>query len=365
MYKKFFLVFLFCLFTSTIIIAQENINSWDNYSGVKLNGKVKSIHGVQYDVHKTGTIEKNQKGFASYTEKLNEAGNITEVTSFNEKGKENSKQIFKYNISGKLIEYRDSAFGSVTVQTYKYDDKGNKTEKCKQNKSGKIFEKYINSFDSNGNLIEHKVYGIDGVLQETIKYKYDDNGNLTEVVKYASNNLPESTEAYKYNEKGKKITYSFYNKDYILEKTSVYLYDEKDSLDEIERFDAFGKLISKDIFGYDANGNLISENDFDANGNITFKTSYMYILLTPYVREKTTVNESGYKNTLVYDDQYIKEGNKIIIEDNTYNPDGSLDFQKIKNYEYDDKGNWIKETSISFADKNPDFIVTREIEYYN
>jgi hypothetical protein len=57
----------------------------------------------------------------------------------------------------------------------------------------------------------------------------------------------------------------------------------------------------------------------------------------------------------VYDDK----GNET--EWNSYKPDGSLDVKETYKYDYDETGNWIKETK--FRNGNPEIIIEREIKY--
>ena len=61
-----------------------------------------------------------------------------------------------------------------------------------------------------------------------------------------------------------------------------------------------------------------------------------------------------------YTNKFDDKGN--IIESNYYKADGKLDFKVTNKFEFDEKGNWIKE--ISFKNQIPENIVERKYEYY-
>jgi len=47
-----------------------------------------------------------------------------------------------------------------------------------------------------------------------------------------------------------------------------------------------------------------------------------------------------------------------------YKNDGSIEYKRSYEYEYDNQGNWIK--AIEYNSKeNQHYIITRKIEYYN
>ena len=88
----------------------------------------------------------------------------------------------------------------------------------------------------------------------------------------------------------------------------------------------------KYTYKYGDNGNQIEQNLFNPDGSLSLKHTYKY------------------------DDN----GNQT--ESNDYNSDGNLSLKYIYKYEYDKAGNWIKKTSI--RNNKPDSITERVIEYF-
>ena len=101
---------------------------------------------------------------------------------------------YKYDAKGNLIEEISYSHAGVGNTTYKYDAKGNKIEENSYF-IGLLDRKYTMKYDAKGNLIEGNSYEADGSLdyKYTFKYEFDEKGNWIKRITF-KNQIPESIE---------------------------------------------------------------------------------------------------------------------------------------------------------------------------
>lgn len=188
-------------------------------------------------------------------------------------------------------------------------------------------------FDKKGNLIEEYLYRNDGELKYRNTFTYNSNDQKIEELTFK----PDSTLWYKYFLK--------YNTEgHLTEKILTKSDDHQ---------------ISNWLFQYDNQGNKTEENQYfpDRKGP-TLKTVYKYDNRGNKVEEYMYNTE----NTLIA--KWLSKYNdkNLIIEEDYYYSDGSLNAKENYSYEFDKKGNWIRQ--VISEDGTPKFIVIREIENY-
>lgn len=302
------------VFLAIIITSCSNEKIENDWTRLDLKDKVMSYSEICYRAESHfGKIEKGKRerwsfyGLDEYRE-FDEKGNLIELKAFRSNGNLTSKS------------------------TFKYDDKGNRIEENSYNSEGNLTKKWTYKHDEKGNKIERKIYDSEGVLNFKVDFDYDENGNLLEENSYDSKDT--------YNG---KITYQ---------------YDKKENVIERNNYDSEGALNFKDNFDYNENGQMVEENSYISE-DLDSKTTYMYDNKGNNI-ERISYNSDGRldsKITYKHDDK----GN--IIEYNFYNSDGSLNKKRTHQYEYDKKGNWLRE--IISIDEKSTYILEREYEYFD
>lgn len=221
---------------------------------------------------------------------------------------------------------------SIKEMTYEAVDNGRKLETGKRAAPSWKKDTY-RLFDKKGNMVEEYLYRNDGELKYRNTFTYNSNDQKIEELTFK----PDSTLWYKY----------------------ILKYNTEGHLTEKILTKSDDHQISNWLFQYDNHGNKTEENQFFPNrSEPTLKTVYKYDKRGNKVEEYMYNGE----NTLIakwlskYDDK-----NRIIEEDYYYS-DGSLNAKETYNYEFDKKGNWIRQ--IISEDGTPKFIVLREIIYY-
>jgi hypothetical protein len=226
------------------------------------------------------------------------------------------KHEYHFNSKGMLMKKVDYSKGNLTSTTeYIYDAKGFLLEEKCLDASGKITQKDLYSNDLKGNVIKQTTY-YEGAQQPTyIK-------NITRNA--AGKVLTETSKKFPENE-------IYYPK-------SIFKYDVKNNV--IESYTEFGSgLFSKKTHQY----------TYNAKGKI--EKEYINSVSPSMTGE----GDDNISNTLVY--KYDEKDRIIAIMDengnvgNTYSFDaqGNLTKEDEKEfiYEYDQKGNWTKKTTIT------------------
>lgn len=232
-------------------------------------------------------------------------------------------------------EYRKD--GSLIIaETTQYDkNTGNKLEflrynKCENYPRVKPTLRVVLSYDNNGKEIESKTY-INGTISKVITTKRKVTGDIKEIQYYEKDeDAPYMFEVIVYNIWGKETKYV--------------------------RSDVDGVVESSRELKYDSNGNLVEHKDFGKEGVLNCKTSYKY---DSGGNEIERIETNQYEKIRFREvTQYDNDNNVTVITN--YNGDGYLSHKTT--YEYDQKGNWVREKSdIPFVGGFSE----REIEYYD
>ena len=169
-------------------------------------------------------------------------------------------------------------------------------------------------YDSDGNQIRVLL----GHEDRLWTYKYDDSGNLIEEVSY-KNGVIISHEKYEYDEDGRKIK-SLACFGERSKTVSVYQYNDYGNLTMESTYSYYGEKVNKIgcLYEYDRGGNLIRRT-FSKEDVFNGAEEYMY-------------DTSG---NLANEASYDEEGNTLWIN----------------GFDYDENGNMIKETTLSYIKK--------------
>jgi hypothetical protein len=232
--------------------------------------------------------------------------------------------------------------------------------------------KMITSFNENGYIIEEISYDSKGMLQYKNTLKRNEEGNVIETNFHNSNGLDYTiTSKYKYDDKGhtiernnfiSNVSIQYSVDEYLMilsifENRNTYSYNENGNVVNEVGYDSSGIKINDNEYKFDGKGNMITRitaNKLEV-GKSTFKYDNNSLLIeTNYYYSPEKLWILGSKEAFKYD---IK-GN--IIEKTTTSDDYLI--IESYNYNYDAKGNWVKQNintnNVTYRD------IERVIEYY-
>jgi len=181
-------------------------------------------------------------------------GNLIINEEYDELGKIKLRSQFEYFINESkeiLYFYSDTGISKKSVFIYKYNLSGKVIEKSELDDNGKIINISKYNYDLNGNLI----YKIDesivtGISKKTdFSYSYNNNGNLVE--KYIINDGQTKS------------------------RDSIIYIPNLNQL-KIYHFDEIGSIIYYSIYTYNKFGNVINEVRYFSNNSILMKIIYDY-----------------------------------------------------------------------------------------
>ena len=213
-------------------------------------------------------------------------------------------------------------------------------------------EKFTNRFtfkyDENGLLVEFVRYGDSGEVEARGRPKYDKNGNKVEDVMYDVNGNIWSKFVYKYDKKGNKVEcLDFQPGVGFAAQKFTYKYDSKGNMvEQIMYTNAMKeKVRQKHAYKYDGNGHKVGESTVnftyasdswaDGKDSKTFhKSIYEYDEKGNIIKE---INESVELHSI-----YKYDGNGKCLEIEQRNSAGKVIGKNI--FKYDGKGNKVKET---------------------
>ncbi len=199
-----------------------------------------------------------------------------------------------YDNTGNISE---SIFSSKNRKTIvKYDEYGNSTLTHSFNENDKLQTelKYNNTYD-NSNLIKIEKLDKDGLIFETVEFKYDSSDNLIKKTTKGSSNMM-NKEVFSYNKNNQKTKSIFFSSN-SLQDSTLYYYD-KDLLSKIETYsrnfkDEFDKNPSKIIYTYDEIDRLIEVKHIASFGSISRYYQYQYFDSMKNWYEKGNYDSAG------------------------------------------------------------------------
>ncbi|HEX8141331.1 MAG TPA: hypothetical protein VF553_01970 [Pyrinomonadaceae bacterium] len=272
-------------------------------------------------------------------------GRLLTAKHYDPSGTLSSEIRYIYDLEGKLVaEQAMTPDGKVSMPvTYSYDDEGRKVkiEELNFNAGANVLigiegtnssigvgdaQRIETRYDTLGEAIEVKVFNAEGALTSRMEITRDARGNPLEETQYVGETLP----------------YGPGSPDVCSTEEMVELSEEQraEVEAEIARMFAPGAVMSKHIHSYDEEGRLIES-------------------------KLTMMGMDAGRQTFAYDEW----GNKS--EEMSYNEDGSFGTKAIFTREYDEYGNWTRETVSSasswdaeFGLSTPVHITRRSITYY-
>lgn len=229
-----------------------------------------------------------------------------------------------------------------------YDTKGNEVERTIYDDYGFLVGKEVHTHDASGNLIESVLSDDKGAAMERRVYTYD-NGKLIQLVSYDGKDNAVLKQVNSYGENGRLREETYYDPKKAAGKT-VYKYDEKGNVSEVAFYLANGsKAVApigpclgahRVIYSYDVTGKPIKVVAYEPDGELKKSWQYSY---NPKGQIAEDIREDAWsRTTFVYA------------------------------YEYDSRGNWIKQIATvhdqsKLSQTGPNerkTMIMREIAYY-
>lgn len=209
-----------------------------------------------------------------------------------------------------------------------------------------------------GHIIREKSYNYFGNYYQNHSFQFTFNDKmLIEKSEIDENNNLVYKYYHKYDEKNNLIQVKTFNPDGALAFLETYSYDKKNNLIKYEKSDIsnldanWGKSIK--TLKYDTNNKLISATTQYKDSSLQNREVYKYLKTNEY-----EITKYDSKNRI---NEFSKYHNNLLVESIFYETDGEIISHFIDEYEYDNKGNWIK--IISTRNDRIFSIHTRTIRY--
>jgi hypothetical protein len=210
------------------------------------------------------------------------------------------------------------------------------TEMIYPGENAKTFSgKNVFKYDQNGNQFELSNYKSDGGLVSTIKSTYDPNGKIVSEETVLPNGTVDIKSEIKTDANGNKVEQMDKKQNTsgnLFNYKHQYVLNEKGQRLEWVAYRGNGSFFFKYTFNYDANGN---------------RTEWLRLTQTNVILAKVVTK---------YDDK------NNMTEESTYNSDGTLKTAFTYTYEFDKKGNWIRQKKMQNGAVVE--VKVREYKYY-
>ena len=299
-------VFTISALSAILFVSSCNNEISSDCKRLGLNTTVKSVQVKTYEAEsKFGEIVRGDLDWdGNYLALFDKRGNLTSITDFDDDGELDNKTVFAYDDENRLTNYTEYDWNGDADISIEYVYEGNYLLKSKQI----IFENvYLTEYKRNGEEIQEYTYFADGKIENTAKYLESSSTRASYIV---------------YDNEGKEL------------RTVQEEYDKEGRL--IKQIKNTGAETDTTIWVYSKDGYLTEMSTTEYKGEIKYNDKNLPI----YIK-----GGDLYNNTDVVLDPWYE--NKV------YNLE----------YEYDDKGNWIKQIVYEGEMKEPYTISDRTIVY--
>ena len=227
------------------------------------------------------------------------------------------------NLKGKVWKIQETSYEGV--------EKSGKYELGKKNYSGNY--QYI--FNEKGNVIEYLDLYRDGDIDDIVKYIYNEDDICLEIIAFDDR-----------------------EEDEILWKEVNII--EGDRIIGVENYDDEGEVTRRRKYYY--KGNFITGGEGEViDEKYGSKYSFEIEYIKGFMSSQTFRDDLGETSQIT---TYNRNDNHDIMLSTTLNPNDSSETKFTFEYEYDDKGNWIKQYQFN-EESIIEGIIVRKIDYYD
>lgn len=253
---------------------------------------------------------------------------------------------------------------SRLISSISFNAEGNKTEEINYNSGGDSIHSCSYSYDGKGRKTAQVM--AQGNIHGETTYAYNHDGREVEALEQVGEKvLIKRRYVATYDAQGKQIAALYSEGDREMKASYRYSYDKQGQLAELATLTAEGVVYYRIAYSYDEKGNLTSELAYRPDGQLDKKSLFSYD--GDRKREETftfTNDGAEYLHTF---ELYDTRGN--VVEVGVFDKSGQLSGGRtIRRYEYDQAGNWIKQTVQSVDSVTGklwgEWVEERQIEYY-
>jgi hypothetical protein len=185
-----------------------------------------------------------------------------------------------YDRRGNVAEERwYNASGNLDFRVlFTYGPKGNVREVVRRDPEDTLLERHVYRHDSKGRLVESLAYDSGGKLTTRGESRYDAERNMTECVFRDGSGLRKNRRLDVQDTRGRRLRTEWYDADNTLRWSTVVSYSADDGRIEETSCDynPDGALERKTVFTYDSRRRLLSEAAYAADGALVERFEYTY-----------------------------------------------------------------------------------------
>jgi len=227
------------------------------------------------------------------------------------------------------------------IAQYKVD--GKLKERTAYHPDGSSAVRVVRLYNDAGRLKTEQLYNPGDTLWRKTTYTYNGAGQLTKAVSTDTDGDVWFRDVYAYNQAGRPSQIDHLDLDGSFLHRATYTYNPQGQITERSLSDADGSRISSNAYAYETDGKLGKMNEVTTrgrNGSLTSRWVYFY-------------DERGNEREWI-----------------AYKADGSIRRKEVYAYEYDARGNWVKQVTSEWIPDGaagylePAEAVYRDITYY-
>lgn len=254
---------------------------------------------------------------------------------------------------------------SRLISTITFNVEGNKTAEINYNSGGDSIHSCTYSYDGKGRKTAQMM--TQGNNHGETTYSYNQDGREVEAFEQVGEKLLiKRRYLATYDAQRKQIAAYYRDGDMEMRASYRYSYDKQGQLTELATLTGKGVVYHRIVYAYDENGSLTSKVAHRPDGRVYKKSLFSYD--GDRKREDTfTFTDDGAESLHLFE---LYDGRGNVVEVGGFDKSGQLSGGKTtRRYEYDQAGNWIKQTVQSVDPATgklwTEWVEQRQIEYYS
>jgi hypothetical protein len=196
--------------------------------------------------------------------------------------------------------------------------------------------------------------------------QYDSSGNRLESGKalYRDDRIEHGSRTwstYRHDPENRRLEAISYDEEGSVTGREITDYDSRGRIKESTSFDDLGVIVSRRVYVYDDFLNQSEMVSYRSYGAVESKTVKRYDLIGRPVESRVYHSDGALvsKTISTYDEDGTKEGFVF------YDGDGTVQYREAYDFEYDSRGNWIRQriSKWEFGQGSREYLRIRTIEY--
>ena len=214
-------------------------------------------------------------------------------------------------------------------------------------------------FNRDGYQELFEAYDDEGEFQYKVVSRFNSSGQKIEEVETKANGQRSRKRTFSYDKDGNQIgSNGYYGEEDKYNGSYRWIYDDKGFVTSIIESDDKNKIVSSVYYSRNDEDKSESTASYDGNGKLYGKTLESYGDKNRQDSETAFTDEIG-NPTSRYTRKTDEKGN---VTDTKYDAKGKVLEKEVYVYEYDSKGNWIKEEKSEWENKDGQLILKKKKE---